>query len=201
MDYDQFYGERGGFKAASREWLVENTDLARGSGSLLDAGCGNGEWSMLLAEWYHVTGIDLSSEGIAKAREARDASGFTHEQLNFRCGDVLDVSGEIWDVIFCRAPSFLNLPCEHPALRANFERLLQYCPGGRLIYIKYSARPYERWVQSNYFAGFDTDPETAPDSRWYYNDPEKLVELIGQITPRSVRHQVRGNYILIEVGD
>lgn len=174
MDYDEFYAEQGGFKAANRDWLIENTDLPEGRGRLLDAGCGDGEWSILLSEWYNVTGIDLSEKGVEVARKRAEEAGLGDDRVAFRAGSALDLGDETWDVIFCRAPSFLNLPSDDPVFLKNVKTLLRHCPGGKLVYIKYSKPPYERWVESNYFRGFDSDPELAPDSKWYYNDPELI---------------------------
>ena len=190
MNYDELYGA-GGFNAASREWLVEYTDLpefaqtADGTRlTLLDAGCGDGEWSEVLAEWYDVTGFDLSETGIAAASER--ASG-RREQLRFGCRNALTLEpADQFDVIFARAPSFLNHPTDAPQLADNICTLLQHCRR-RLYYIKYSRQPYERWEQSGYFADFDTDAENAPDSRWYYNDPARLEELLNTIAPATVR--------------
>lgn len=200
MDYDEFYSEHGGFKAASRGWLIENTSLAGGSGRLLDAGCGDGEWSVLLSEWFQVTGIDLSAGGIEAAQRRRRDAGIPSERLEFRCGSALDLGVETWDVVFCRAASFLNLPSDHPAFRRNMETLLRNCLGGKLIYIKYSKPPYERWVGSNFFAGFDTDEKTAPDSMWYYNDPEKMerdLRLFPFVQLQGV--VMAGNYIICTI--
>lgn len=197
MDYNRFYRE-GGFGAATEEWLEENTDLRSFAASfgdrrptLLDAGCGDGEWTALLARWYCATGIDLAREGIELAERR------AHENLRFRCMDFHDLGeDEQFDVIFCRAPSFLNHPTDSPILAANIRRLLRHCRR-RLYYIKYSKAPFERWVPSRVFANFDTDAVAAPDSRWYYNDPEKLEARLREIAVAKVR--LRGNYLVATV--
>ncbi len=52
------------------------TELSPGS-LVLDAGCGNGEFSLFLVELgYEVTGVDISSAAIAKARMAIPESRF-----------------------------------------------------------------------------------------------------------------------------
>jgi len=57
----------------------------------LDVGCGNGSHTLLLAETVmpagHVTGLDLSSEQLAYAREAAKGSELS-KHVSFREGDM-----------------------------------------------------------------------------------------------------------------
>jgi len=57
----------------------------------LDAGCGIGSHTLLLAEAVapagHVTGLDLSSEFLSHARETAERSGLS-KRVSFREGDV-----------------------------------------------------------------------------------------------------------------
>lgn len=179
MNYDDHY-RAGGFKAASTDWLLTHTDLPAYAQSLpapatlLDVGCGDGEWSAVLSQWFQVTGIDLSEAGIASARQRQSQGPYP---LEFRLGSALDLPAEErFDVLFARAPSYLNHPTHHPLLRENLRNHLRHCR--RLYYIKYTKAPFERWVDSRFFAGFDTDPHAAPDSRWYYNDPVELESML-----------------------
>ena len=194
MNYNRFYTE-GGFNAASREWLMNHTDLKEFAHSiknrkltLLDVGCGDGEWTEALSKWYDATGIDISSAGIDVACK-RNVEG-----LNFICSDfrTLDINDQ-FDVIFCRAPSFLNHETGSKLITKNISKLLQHCKG-RLYYIKYTREPFERWVPSRLFSNFDTDPESAPDSKWYYHDPRKLEVQLNKIAPTEI--YLRNNYLV-----
>lgn len=202
MDYNEFYSEKGGFKAGSLEWLQEHTDLFEVEpGTLLDAGCGDGEWSILLAGRHEVTGLDLSEKGIESARERvlGDGESMPGGSAQFFCRDALVPEGEeTWDYVFCRAPSFLNLPTSDPLFAERIRSLMDRC-NKALYYIKYSAAPYERWVESNYFRGFDTVPDTSPDSRWYYNDPEKVRACLEEIDCGEVEVNEAGNYFIAKV--
>lgn len=198
MNYNDLY-RNGGFKAASRDWLLGNTDLPAFAANfpspltLLDAGCGDGEWSWLLSEWYQVTGLDLAHEGIAAAR-SRPPTPHARSAPDFQIGSALDLpAGAVYDIVFARAPSFLNHPTNAPLLRKNLEYLLHHSRH-RVYYIKYTKEPFERWVNSKFFEGFDTDAISAPDSKWYYNDP-KLLEQSLQAFSRA-RVSVAGNYLI-----
>ncbi|MDA7597468.1 class I SAM-dependent methyltransferase [bacterium] len=186
MTYDRFYAE-GGFNAASLEWLEENTDLKEIADrcseklTLLDIGCGDGEWSEVLSEWFDVTGVDLSSDGIAQAKKREKPS------LQFRC-DSFENLGEDdqFDIIFARAPSFLNHSTDTPILYEHMRTLTKHCKG-RMYFIKYTREPFERWVPSRVFANFNTDADIAPDSKWYYHDPALLQEkLNSEVAPTIV---------------
>ncbi len=189
MNYEDHY-RAGGFKAASADWLIKNTDIPAFAQShpqpptLLDVGCGDGEWSAILSQWFRVTGIDLSETGVATGR-LRPSHGKL--PMEFIHGSALDLPpGSFYDVIFARAPSYLNHPTHHPLLRENLRNHLCHCR--RLYYIKYTKAPFERWVESRFFAGFDTDPLAAPDSRWYYNDPVELQAMMRSFSRATVTH-------------
>src|SRR6478735_1014653 len=68
--YHRLYANRDQREASAFvELLIEHLDPA-GSAAMLDLGCGSGRHSRALAaHGYRVTGIDLSSESLAKARQ------------------------------------------------------------------------------------------------------------------------------------
>ncbi|HTO02776.1 MAG TPA: methyltransferase domain-containing protein [Opitutus sp.] len=71
-------------------------------GTILDAGCGQGQFSRLLASpGYSVVGVDLSEVGIAEAR--RHAG--PREQ--FIVGDISEMTAD-FDAVFCRSFSPYN---------------------------------------------------------------------------------------------
>jgi SAM-dependent methyltransferase len=95
-----------------REWILEETSLADYRGTCLDIGSGDGFWSVMLSEWYRVTGIDPSPAGIevADAIKTRLPSKISR-RIDYVLGDALEYDVK-HDVVFCRAPSFLNYPVE-----------------------------------------------------------------------------------------
>jgi demethylmenaquinone methyltransferase/2-methoxy-6-polyprenyl-1,4-benzoquinol methylase len=78
--------------------VIHTLRLPQGRGSRgLDAGCGIGYHALLLAEAVglagHVTGIDLSPEFLAKARENAKKAGMA-EQVFFREADMYNLPFE-----------------------------------------------------------------------------------------------------------
>ena len=74
--------------------------------NILDVPCGNGRHAVALARrGYHVTGIDLSDEFLAAAREASREAGV---KVDWRRGDMrsLDLRDEHFDGAFCFGNSF-----------------------------------------------------------------------------------------------
>lgn len=70
--------------------------------SILDIGCGTGELSLLIAEMgYTVTGVDLSSKMLSKARSKALAKGL---EIRFEMGDAesLPYEDETFDSVFTR---------------------------------------------------------------------------------------------------
>lgn len=131
--------------------LAERTDLASGSGTLLDSGCGNGRFAEALSRWYSVTGEDLSRGGIYRALER-----CREQQLNirYRLADSLAID-DMFDVVFLRGPSFLE--GAHASSDA-FSDALSHMIGRarrRLVYVSFSREPFG--VQ-NKFACWMHDP-------------------------------------------
>ncbi len=98
-----------------------------GGKSVLDAACGEGYGSALLAaSARQVTGVDISAEAIAHAKAT-----YRHDNLNFKQSDVLaiDVLDNSFDVVV----SFETLEhlAEHDELMQSFKRVLK--PEGILI--------------------------------------------------------------------
>jgi len=98
----------------SRLWLIKETSLPDFRGTCLDIGSGDGFWSWLLCEWFHVYGIDPVEGGVelANAVKKRLPLAMQH-RVDFMVGDALEVT-EQYDVVFCRAPSFFNYPIFKP---------------------------------------------------------------------------------------
>lgn len=136
-DYDKFYLS-GGFQYDAewgRKFILERTELALGSGTLLDCGCGDGFWSHLLSEWYDVVGEDPSLGGVMMGAARSDGNPtFYHRSYT--------ESSEVYDVVFCRNMSELARKIDAP-FRKVLESLLSRAR--RLfVYIAYTTPPFNR---------------------------------------------------------
>jgi SAM-dependent methyltransferase len=101
---------------------------------LLDAGCGDGRWSLELAErrpGWQITGIDISAGDIAAAQRARDALGTPN--ATFACADFLHYTpAEPFDVVLAVASTHYLVEAGHGA--ELFHRVGDWlAPGGRLL--------------------------------------------------------------------
>ena len=100
--------------------------------ALLDAGCGTGSLSLVMAQLGHtVTGVDLSPAMIARAREKARAAGLS---IDFRVMDAAapEFSPGSFDVLVCRHLLWA-LPDPEQVLQ-RWADLLK--PGGRLILVE-----------------------------------------------------------------
>ncbi|MFI7275928.1 class I SAM-dependent methyltransferase [Streptomyces sp. NPDC049879] len=124
--------------AVRRAWAGRLAGWLPGEASdVLDAGCGTGTLSVLLAEDGHrVTGVDLAP-GMVAAAEAKAARAGV--PAAFLTGDAADppTGGRRFDVVLARHLLW-TLPDPHAALRAWTARLR---PGGRLVLVE------GRWEQ------------------------------------------------------
>ena len=94
---------------------------------VLDAGCGAGiPVASALSERFRVTGVDISARQIALARNAVPNAEFIQADMT-----TLDFPDACFDAIVSYY-AIIHVPREeHPALLANFHRML--APGGRLL--------------------------------------------------------------------
>jgi SAM-dependent methyltransferase len=134
-NYDKFYLSGGfGYDVKwGRDFLLRRTQLAKGSGTLLDVGCGDGFWSHLLSEWYDVTAEDPSLGGVMMGA----ARG--NEKVTFYHRGHTD-SSTVCDVIFCRAMSQLSREIDD-VFRDTLECLLSRTRR-QFIYIAYTELPF-----------------------------------------------------------
>lgn len=96
--YEKLYANRNEDEASLLADLIEKEIPPETYTEILDLGCGRGRHSITLAErGYHVTGIDLSEEAIAKA--TRIASGKNLENVEFITGDMRDPIAKKFDAI------------------------------------------------------------------------------------------------------
>tara|TARA_R110002110_G_scaffold16569_3_gene71635 strand:- start:194 stop:1540 length:1347 start_codon:yes stop_codon:yes gene_type:complete len=145
-----------GYSASLPLSIIEaQTDLAEGSGTLVDIGCGDGVFSLALSEWYEVTGEDISL-GAVMAAAARDPES----RVTFVHGDSMAMTAK-YDVVFMRGASFLNreidenfvLALEKMVARAKRKLVLNIgCPP-----------PYGRWRD-----------------KWYVHDPVQIEKVLSE---------------------
>ncbi|MCG8637226.1 MAG: class I SAM-dependent methyltransferase [Desulfobacterales bacterium] len=113
--------------------LMEKAGLHQGA-EILDAGCGIGGSSRLIAEHFklNVTGIDLAPDFVDTAGTLTRWCGLDRKRnINFRQGSVLDLPCEdlFFDAVLCQH-ILMNIRDKATAL-AEFYRVLK--PGGKLI--------------------------------------------------------------------
>jgi cyclopropane fatty-acyl-phospholipid synthase-like methyltransferase len=114
-------------RTAYLDWVAELTLLLRAYGQVLDLGCGCGvPVARILAERFHITGVDFSSVQIERARKLAP-------KATFICADMseVDFPAERFDAIISLF-AIIHLPlAEQPSLFANIRRWLK--PGGYLL--------------------------------------------------------------------
>jgi len=153
--YKDIY-ESGGFGYVKKnEYGI--LDIVKGEGTLLDIGCGDGFWADILSEKFTVTGIDISPEGIEKAKQRRP-------DIKFIEGDFLEYEfAEKFDIVFARSPSFLNVPTLTREFIDGVLALTKVCRGS-VWYIKWSQPPYDRYLEGSYI-----------------HDPEKIKKIFNTV--------------------
>jgi SAM-dependent methyltransferase len=149
------------------EFLLEELALQPG-GSILDAGCGTGRHSVELAKrGYAVTGLDLSSEMLAKAAEAGKASGVSVEWIR---ADAARFSlTRRYDAAICLCEGAFGLlgreddPIEQPlAILCNIARSLK--PQAKAVFTVLNATAMIRKYENKDVAAGLFDPSTLVES-------------------------------------
>lgn len=96
--YEQLYAERDEQEAAELVALLEEVLPLKKCSKILDLGCGRGRHAVnLYKKGYQVTGIDLSEQAIATAREK--AKKFNDDGLRFEIRDMRNPLPETFDAI------------------------------------------------------------------------------------------------------
>jgi len=120
-------------KLAERKRMIRDLRLKHGS-RIVDAGCGPGLWTPLLARAIgprgHVLGVDLSAEALVTAR-LRSRGTWFERQVSYKQSSMehLPVADSSLDAIFsANVSQYLPTPVETFALLGRY-----LVPGGRLI--------------------------------------------------------------------
>jgi 2-polyprenyl-3-methyl-5-hydroxy-6-metoxy-1,4-benzoquinol methylase len=109
-------------------WLVENLDLLRRGGTVLDVACGRGRHALWLArQGFRVHAIDRDADAVAFVRRAADAAGL---EVAVDCVDLeTNPPPLLGDARYDAVVVFHYL---HRALFPALKNALK--PGGRLVY-------------------------------------------------------------------
>jgi ubiquinone/menaquinone biosynthesis C-methylase UbiE len=164
--YDRIAGRFADWSAAivspERERITALLLASLPSGALvLELGCGNGmPVTARLAERFDLTGVDISTEQLARARRAAPAARFIQ-------GDM--ASMEFQPASFAAVValySIIHLPCEeHGATLGRMARWLR--PGGLMVINSAASAAYR---------GYEADWLGAP-MVWSHHDPETMRRL------------------------
>jgi SAM-dependent methyltransferase len=136
------YADRLTFR--SGEKYMFSTFLHRGK-SLLDAGCGTGRASFLLARWFDpIDAFDIAPGAIERAREENERLKL---RVRFRVADVTELpfESESFDNIVFAYNGIEGIASEELRERALTELCRVLRPGGRLVLSTKSSFNWEYW--------------------------------------------------------
>lgn len=157
--------------------LVEMADLKPGQ-HILDLATGTGAAAMAAAERVglsgHVTGVDLSPQMLAHAREKVKAAGLS--QISFQEGDAehLIFPNHEFDAVLCSLGLFF-MPDMLGALE-EWRRVLK--PGGMVGFASFGGELFHQLLElwRDRLARYNLEPAAAPVAR--LNNPAECSELL-----------------------
>lgn len=179
--YDRHYiaGGFGYSPEQQKKWLEENTPLftsrfSNKKKTLLDVGCGDGFWSLLLRDQFDVTAEDTSLGGVLMG-----SSKDVEEKVSWICADSRQLEKK-YDIIFARGPSFFNKPLDDAEFLEAFDII------------------WERAKETLFWTMYSTAPFCSyHNGSLYHHDPIKLEEFLSQYGEASVAY--KDNYIWAEL--
>ena len=132
--YSEDIGQNGWLTADEHDMLISWLALSSG-GRFLDVACGAGQPTLRICEETGAfgVGIDVNTEGIARATEVRDERGM-QDLADFQVVDgslALPFEDESFDALVC-IDAINHLP-DRPAVLRQWHKALK--PGGRLVFI------------------------------------------------------------------
>ncbi|MBW4716223.1 class I SAM-dependent methyltransferase [Saccharothrix obliqua] len=156
-----------------RALLAAFAERVRGSGPVLDVGCGPGHVTA------HLTGLGLTAFGVDLSPAMVDLARRAHPDLRFEVGTMtaLDLADGVLGGVLASYSTIHLPPPLLPGVFAEFRRVL--APGGHLLI--------------GFFAGDDAlprefDHKVAPAYRW---SPDRLAELLREAGFAEVARLVR----------
>ncbi|MEV7647263.1 class I SAM-dependent methyltransferase [Arthrobacter sp. NPDC089319] len=138
--WDARYGERPRIWSKAANQVLADTAPELSPGRALDLGCGEGGDSVWLAECgWRVTGVDVSSTALKRARELSESRGLDEEQVSWQQVDLAEdfPAGEFDLVSACFLASPIHLPRADILQRAASA----VAPGGTLLVVSHAAAP------------------------------------------------------------
>lgn len=138
------YAERLAFRTGEK--YMFSTFLHRGK-NLLDAGCGTGRASFLLAPWFEpIEAFDIAPSAIERARAENDRLGM---RVRFRVADAtaLPFDSASFDNIVFAYNGIEGIASEALRDRALAELCRVLRPGGRFVFSTKSAFNWEYWKE------------------------------------------------------
>lgn len=184
-DYNKFYEDhkRKNKFVYNIDWCKSFVDTyiekPKEKNTLLDVGCGDGVWSIVLSNYFDVTGIDNSKVGIENAILFSKEHG---QNINFICGDIQSINNK-YDVVFCRGAEFFGgYSPDDPVFKKFLPIVMNLCKK-TLYFIVYSKPPFSRYAN-----------ETRTS---YFHDPEILRKIFQKYG--SVYLKYEKNYIVFKV--
>lgn len=138
--YEKMYKHRDQQEAQQMAQLIVDHFPPDQYPALLDLGCGRGRHSISLAKWgYRVTGIDLSPEAIARAKES--ARAMPEAEVTFHVGDMRKPLDKQFDLIANLFTTFgyFESDDENREVLRNIDRM---CHRGSGVVIDFLSAPY-----------------------------------------------------------
>lgn len=184
-DYNEFYknhADKNKFVYKidwCKSFISQYVDKPSKKTSLIDVGCGDGVWSMVLSDYYNVTAIDNSIQGINNAKKAAIKY---KKNINFICNDIQNIDDK-YDVVFCRCPSFFGGYAPDDKVFQKFLPIVMNLCKKTLYFIVYSRPP---------FSTYANEKKTS-----YYHDPNILKNLFENYGKVELKYE--RNYIILKI--
>lgn len=137
--WDQKYAERPQIWSGNANGALVDTMTDQPPGRALDLGCGEGGDSIWLAQnGWTVTGLDISSTALARAREAAEVRG-VNDQITWAHEDLSEWQPE--EEFHLISAIFLQSPIDFPREQILAGLSTNVTPGGHLLIVGHAEFP------------------------------------------------------------